>query len=53
VSARLGRNAIGIDLSPEYLEIAERRVAPYRDQARLDLATVDPASTEGGAQAGG
>lgn len=39
VAARLGRNAIGIDLNPEYIAMVERRVAPYRDQTRLSLGT--------------
>lgn len=43
VAARLGRNAIGIDLNPEYIAMAQRRVAPYVAQARLDTNAIPPA----------
>jgi DNA modification methylase len=35
VACRLGRNFIGIELNPEYAEMAERRIAPHRDQMQL------------------
>lgn len=38
VSARLGRDSIGIDLQPVYVEMARRRVQPYVSQLLLDFA---------------
>jgi len=35
VACRLGRNFVGIELSPEYAEMAERRIAPHRDQMQM------------------
>jgi DNA modification methylase len=35
VSQRLGRNAIGIELSPTYLELARKRIAAEHGQMRL------------------
>ena len=35
VAARLGRNSIGIDLNPDYIGMAKRRVAPWVAQTRL------------------
>jgi DNA modification methylase len=35
VAARLGRDSIGIDLNPDYIRMAERRVAPWVAQTRL------------------
>lgn len=35
VACRLGRIFVGIELSPEYAEMAERRIAPHRDQMQL------------------
>ena len=37
VAAKLGRNFISIDLSPEYCEMAEKRIEPYRQQLKLAL----------------
>jgi len=39
VACRLGRNFVGIELSPEYAEMAERRIAPHRDQMQLAVTT--------------
>ena len=39
VACRLGRNFIGTELSPEYAEMAERRIAPHRDQMQLAVTT--------------
>jgi len=35
VAYRLGRNFVGIELNREYAEMAERRIAPHRDQMQL------------------
>jgi len=35
VAYRLGRKFVGIELNPEYAEMAERRIAPHRDQMQL------------------
>jgi DNA modification methylase len=35
VAYRLGRKFIGIELNPEYAAMAERRIAPHRDQMQL------------------
>ena len=35
VACRLGRNFVGVELNPEYAEMAERRIAPHRDQMQL------------------
>jgi len=35
VACRLGRNFVGIELNPEYAAMAERRIAPHRDQMQL------------------
>jgi len=32
VACRLGRDFVGIELNPEYAEMAERRIAPYANQ---------------------
>lgn len=40
VAARLGRNAIGIDLNDSYIRMAEARVRPYTAQTKLNLAEV-------------
>ena len=37
VAYRLGRKFVGIELSPEYAEMAERRIAPHRDQMQLEV----------------
>lgn len=37
VACRLGRRFVGIELNPDYVKMAERRIAPYRDQLRLDM----------------
>jgi DNA modification methylase len=37
VACRLGRNFVGIELNPEYAEMAERRIAPHRDQMQMDV----------------
>jgi hypothetical protein len=37
VACRFGRNFVGIELNPEYAEMAERRISPHRDQTQLDL----------------
>jgi DNA modification methylase len=37
VAYRLGRQFIGIELNPEYAEMAERRIAPHRDQMQLEV----------------
>jgi len=39
VACRLGRNFVGIELNPEYAEMAERRIAPHRDQMQLAVTT--------------
>jgi DNA modification methylase len=36
VALQLGRNFVGTELSPEYKEIAERRIAPHRGVKRLE-----------------
>lgn len=41
VACRLGRDFVGIELNPEYAEMAERRIAPYRDQMHLDVSCSD------------
>ena len=38
VACRLGRNFIGVELNPEYAEMAERRIAPHRDQMQIVVA---------------
>jgi len=38
VACRLGRSFVGIELSAEYAEMAERRIAPHRDQMQLEVA---------------
>ena len=38
VACRLGRSFVGIELSPEYAEMAERRIASHRDQMQLEVA---------------
>jgi DNA modification methylase len=35
VAYRLGRKFVGIELNPEYAAMAERRIAPHRDQMQL------------------
>lgn len=35
VAARLGRHFIGCEMSPEYIEMAEERLKPHREQTRL------------------
>jgi len=35
VACRLGRNFVGVELNPEYAEMAERRIAPHRDQMQM------------------
>lgn len=35
VACRLGRNFVGIELNHEYAAMAERRIAPHRDQLQL------------------
>jgi len=35
VACRLGRNFVGIELNLEYAAMAERRIAPHRDQMQL------------------
>ena len=35
VACRLGRNFVGVELNPEYAAMAERRIAPHRDQMQL------------------
>jgi len=37
VAYRLGRKFVGIELNPEYAEMAERRIAPHRDQMQLEV----------------
>ena len=37
VAARLGRDAIGIDLNSEYLEMARRRIEAEHAQRRLPV----------------
>jgi site-specific DNA-methyltransferase (adenine-specific) len=37
VALTYGRNFIGIDLSPEYLAMAERRIAPAGAQTVLEV----------------
>ena len=37
VCEQLDRKWIGIELNPEYIEIAERRLKPYREQQRLAI----------------
>lgn len=37
VAQRLGRSAIGIDLSEDYCQIAQRRVEPHHAQQRLPV----------------
>ncbi|HAM54320.1 MAG TPA: site-specific DNA-methyltransferase, partial [Candidatus Rokubacteria bacterium] len=37
VACRLGRNFVGIELNPEYAAMAERRIAPHRDQMQLGV----------------
>lgn len=32
-----GRNYIGYDIDPEYIELAKKRIAPYQTQLRMDL----------------
>jgi len=39
VACRLGRNFVGVELSPEYAEMAERRIAPHRDQMQMVVTT--------------
>ena len=38
VAAKLGRRGIGIELSPEYCRMAERRIAAAEAQPVLDIA---------------
>jgi DNA modification methylase len=38
VALEEGRSAIGIDLNPEYCEMARKRVAPAANQMRLEIA---------------
>lgn len=35
VACRLGRNFVGVELNHEYAAMAERRIAPHRDQLQL------------------
>jgi DNA modification methylase len=35
VAYRLGRKFVGVELNPEYAAMAERRIAPHRDQMQL------------------
>ena len=35
VACRLGRNFVGVELNPEYAAMAERRIAPWRDQMTM------------------
>lgn len=44
VACRLGRNFVGVELNPEYAAMAERRIAPHRDQMQL----VTPCPRTGG-----
>ena len=37
VACRLGRNFVGVELNPEYVAMAERRIAPYANQMVLSL----------------
>jgi hypothetical protein len=37
VALQLGRNAIGIELNPEYAELARQRCAPELAQPRLEV----------------
>jgi DNA modification methylase len=37
VAYRLGREFIGIELNEEYAEMAERRIAPHRDQMQMEV----------------
>ena len=39
VAYRLGRKFVGIELNPEYAEMAERRIAPWRDQITLPVSS--------------
>ncbi|MBU2704131.1 DNA modification methylase [Sporomusaceae bacterium BoRhaA] len=35
VAAKLGRNSVGIELNPDYINLIEKRVKPYREQGIL------------------
>lgn len=37
VALEYGRNIIGIELNPDYMELAKRRIAPFLNQQRLTL----------------
>ena len=37
VACRLGRNFVGVELNPEYAAMAERRIAPHRDQMQIEV----------------
>ena len=37
VACRLGRNFVGIELNQDYADLAERRIAPHRDQLQLGV----------------
>jgi DNA modification methylase len=37
VAYRLGRKFVGIELNPEYAALAEKRVAPWRDQLQMEV----------------
>jgi DNA modification methylase len=39
VAYRLGRKFVGIELNPEYAAMAERRIAPHRDQMQFEVTT--------------
>jgi len=40
VAERLGRNSIGIELNPNYVEIIKKRFKPYLKQAKLNGVTI-------------
>jgi len=42
VAYRLGRKFVGIELNPEYAALAEKRIAPWRDQMQLDMTGATP-----------
>ncbi|MBU2249601.1 MAG: site-specific DNA-methyltransferase, partial [Gammaproteobacteria bacterium] len=37
VAYRLGRDYIGIEASPEYVQMSEKRLKPYKQQIKLNL----------------